>query len=98
VGDIAKEAFLAIDETGEALGHSVDGAGEEAEFIAAVVADSNIEPALGDARGGGGHLADGTGDAADKRQPEEEGKKKDPGGSGNPRGEIEDQSTEADRL
>jgi hypothetical protein len=56
VGDVAEETLLAGDETLEAHGHAIDGIAQGAEFILATFLGADIEPALGDAFGGCGHL------------------------------------------
>ena len=98
MGYIAKEAFLAIDETGQAGGHLIDRCGKQAKLVAAGCADGDIEPALGNAGGGGHHFAKGASNAVDQRQPEEQREEDDGSGGGDPWGVIEHQTAEADGI
>ncbi len=98
VGDVAKETFLAGDEPGEAAGHLVNRAAERAEFVPAMDLGADIEMALGDFFGGGGHLGKGTGDAAYERDPEQGGDENDGGDAGNDPGRrVEEQAAGAQR-
>jgi hypothetical protein len=67
VGDVAEEAFLAVDEGIESLGHAVDGVPEMAEFVAPCEVDAGAKFALGDTLSGAGEAFEAARDAADER-------------------------------
>ena len=63
-GHVAEEPFLAVLLGLEPGGHPVDRFAEVPELVAAAGVDAGVEPALGDATGGGGEVAQGAGDPA----------------------------------
>ena len=87
--DVAEKALLACHVGFEPGGHAVDGFAEFPKFVAAARRDAGVEAAVGDLFGGGGELADRPGDAADQREPEEDGERENAAGGKQPRLKIE---------
>ncbi|RFC44722.1 MAG: hypothetical protein DVB28_000886 [Verrucomicrobia bacterium] len=73
VGDVPEEAFLARDKFFESITEVVEGACEAADFVTALDGDACVELAASHAFGGIAHFAQGDGDSAHERQPEQGG-------------------------